>query len=283
VAGGAKEAVVRVLLSAVVALSLATLAGCTSAGPPAAPSADRAPAAESASSATVTGLDPPAVGNCRVLSPDALEEPTDDSPTVPCRGPHTAETFAVGEFTGRLAQVAVDDERLSEEVLDRCERRFRRYVGADASLALRTVLTWAWFRPFPEAWEAGARWYRCDLVAADADGLLELRGRAHGVLLGRPADRWLLCAVGERVGDAPRVPCDQPHSWRAVTTVVLGDAAAPWPGARRAELRTRDFCSDSVGAWLGYPVDYAYGFTWLGRAEWQAGNRRSVCWARTDR
>ena len=45
---------------------------------------------------------------------------------------------------------------------------------------------------------------------------------------------------------------------------------------------TRDFCSDSVGAWLNYPVDYDFGYTWFHEAEWEAGNRRSVCWAKTE-
>ena len=49
------------------------------------------------------------------------------------------------------------------------------------------------------------------------------------------------------------------------------------------EVRSRDFCSDSVGAWMNYPVDYEFGYTWFHEAEWQAGNRRSVCWSKTDR
>ena len=274
----------RGLSSAVLVVALVLLvAACTGAEPAAPTDPDGPPAAGSSSDRAATDVAPPEVGSCRALAAAAIEQPDDDSPTVPCGSPHTTETFAVGRFDGRLAEAGVDDERLSSEVLDGCERRFRRYVGADASLALRTVLTWAWFRPTPEAWEAGARWYRCDLLAQDAGGLRELRGQARGVLLGRPDDRWLLCAVGARVADAPRVPCDEPHDWRAVTTVVLGDELAAWPGDRRVEVRTRDFCSDSVGAWLGYPVDYAYGYTWLGRAEWRAGNRRSVCWARTGR
>ncbi len=54
-----------------------------------------------------------------------------------------------------------------------------------------------------------------------------------------------------------------------------------YPGDRVAETRTRDFCSKSVGAWLNYPVDYDYGYTWFHEAEWKAGNRRSICWAKT--
>jgi hypothetical protein len=29
-------------------------------------------------------------------------------------------------------------------------------------------------------------------------------------------------------------------------------------------------------------VDYDYGYTWFHQAEWKAGNRRSICWAKTD-
>jgi hypothetical protein len=52
---------------------------------------------------------------------------------------------------------------------------------------------------------------------------------------------------------------------------------------RVVEARSRDFCSKSVGAWLDYPVDYDFGYSWFHQPEWSAGNRRSVCWARTDR
>jgi hypothetical protein len=67
-----------------------------------------------------------------------------------------------------------------------------------------------------------------------------------------------------------------------VTTIVLGKADDDYPGDRLVEVRTRDFCSESVGAWLNYPVDYDYGYTWFHEAEWKAGNRRSICWAKTD-
>lgn len=261
------------------AVAVALLTGCTGAAPLG--SAGTGP--DAAVPGTVAAVAAPEAGTCRALPAAAVERPDDSSPAVPCRDPHTAETFAVGEFGDRLATAGIDDARLSERVLDVCGRRFRRTVGADESLALRTVLTWAWFRPSPEAWEAGARWYRCDLLAQDPEGLRELQGSAQGVLLGRPEDRWLLCASGEQLAEAPRVACDRPHDWRAVTTVVLGGPGEVYPGDRVVEVRTRDFCSDSVRGWLGYPVAFDYGYTWLGSAEWQAGERRSTCWARTGR
>ncbi|MEZ5193739.1 MAG: hypothetical protein R2734_15400 [Nocardioides sp.] len=66
-----------------------------------------------------------------------------------------------------------------------------------------------------------------------------------------------------------------------MTTIKLGEPGDPYPGGRVVEVRTRDFCSTSVGVWLNYPVDYDFAYTWFHEAEWKAGNRRSVCWART--
>ncbi|MGI8646287.1 MAG: septum formation family protein, partial [Nocardioides sp.] len=105
---------------------------------------------------------------------------------------------------------------------------------------------------------------------------------AEGVLLGRPDDKWLVCVNGESVDASPKIPCSEEHSWRAVTTIKLGESEDEYPGDRLVEVRTRDFCSDSVGAWLNYPVTYDFGYTWFHESEWAAGNRRSVCWAKTD-
>ena len=44
-----------------------------------------------------------------------------------------------------------------------------------------------------------------------------------------------------------------------------------------------DRWADSVGAWLNYPIDFEFGYTWFHEGEWKAGNRRTVCWAKTDR
>jgi hypothetical protein len=149
---------------------------------------------------------------------------------------------------------------------------------------MRTVLSWAWFRPSKDAWVDGARWYRCDVVGGgeQSASYVELPRTAKGILLGEPADRWMVCADGDSVDAGPKIPCSEPHQWRAVTTIKLGEVDDGYPGDRQVEVLTRDFCSDSVGAWLNYPVTYDFGYTWFHQAEWEAGNRRSVCWARTE-
>ena len=99
----------------------------------------------------------------------------------------------------------------------------------------------------------------------------------EGLLHGRFADRPPEGHGRFRVGDfvAPAIFRHEE------VDIQVGEAGEEYPGDRVVEVKTRDFCSDSVGAWLNYPVDYDYGYTWFHEAEWEAGNRRSVCWAAT--
>jgi hypothetical protein len=225
----------------------------------------------------------PALGACRVLKPKDVVKPADASAVVACSDPHTAETYAVGDLPGDFDDVEYDDKALGAWAYRTCSHGFQKFLGADDSLVMRTVVSWAWFRPSKDAWDDGARWYRCDVVGGGEQSreYVALPTSAKGLLLGRPKDSWMVCAVGDTVAGSVKVPCTEKHDWRAVTTITLGKAKTAYPGDRLSEVKTRDFCSKSVGAWLNYPVDYDFGYTWFHKAEWNAGNRRSVCWAKT--
>jgi hypothetical protein len=227
----------------------------------------------------------PDLGVCRVLTPEDVTRPSNDSDPVDCSQKHTAQTFAVGPLPPGFANATYDSDHVTSFAYRYCSTRFLSFTGADESLAMRTIVSWAWFRPSQGAWEAGARWIRCDVIGGgdQTKGYVALPTDAKGLLLGRTEDQWLVCAEGATVAGAVKVPCDQKHDWRAVTTIVLGTAGDPYPGDSVVQQRTKDFCSKSVGAWLDYPVDYDFGYSWFQSPEWDAGNRRSVCWARTDR
>lgn len=226
----------------------------------------------------------PEVGACRVLTPDDVGQPSNDSGTVSCRDAHTAETYEVGALPTQFAHASYDDPDVAAWAYQSCSRKFIQFTGADESLAMRTILSWVWFRPSSDAWDRGARWYRCDVIGGgdQVRSYVDLPTTAKGLLLGRPKDEWMVCADGTTVSGSVKVPCSEKHDWRAVTTIVIGKADTAYPGDHAVQVRTRDFCSKSVGAWLDYPVDYNFGYSWFDRAEWNAGNRRSVCWARTD-
>lgn len=231
-------------------------------------------------------VEPPETKACRVLDAEAIAAASDDTDTVECSETHNAETFYVGELdkADGADDLAYDDPSLGARVYEECNARYIKFVGATRSLALRTVIDWAWWRPSEAAWEEGARWFRCDVVGGNEESaeLVDLPETAKGVLLGIPPPKWMLCADGPVVAEAPKVACNQKHVWEAVSAVVMGKPTAKWPGQRVIEVNSRDYCSDWVGAWLNYPLDYEYGYTYFGRAEWEAGNRQSVCWAKPD-
>lgn len=226
----------------------------------------------------------PDLGACRLLDAEAISAPSNDTASVDCADEHTAMTYAVGPLPTALADAAVDyeSEDLGAFAFKTCSKKFIKLLGADESLAMRTVLSWAWFRPSKAAWDKGARWYRCDVVGGgdQIKELLPLPEKVAG-LLARPKDDWLVCAQGPTVDGSVKVPCTAPHDWRAISTIKLGEPEDEYPGDRVVEVKTRDYCSDQVGAWLNYPIDYDFGYTWFHEPEWKAGNRRSVCWAKT--
>ena len=230
-------------------------------------------------------METPELGACRTLTPEDIAEPDNADAVVPCGVDHTAQTFAVGTFPTDVAEGGYMNPDLGAYVYETCSRQFEKFLGGDESAVMRSTLTWAWFRPSENAWEQNARWYRCDVVAGTeaSEELRTLPKTAKGVLLGRPDDQWMMCANGENVAGSEKVPCSEPHEWRAVTTIKVGREDDPYPGDRLVEVRSRDFCSDSVGAWMNYPVDYEFGYTFFREADWKAGNRRSICWARTDK
>ncbi|MFN8191955.1 MAG: septum formation family protein [Nocardioidaceae bacterium] len=226
----------------------------------------------------------PEVGACRMLTPGDVELPSNATRTVPCTEPHTAETFLVDELPDDLVDDDYDDPALGAFAYQSCGKAFMAFTGGDDSQVMRAVVSWAWFRPSQSAWDSGARWYRCDIVGGgpQSASYVLLPDDASQLLYGRPEDDWLACATGDKFAGSTKVPCSEKHDWRAVTTIKLGEPPDPYPGDKVAQTKTRDYCSDSVGAWLGYPVEYDFAYTWFHQAEWEAGNRRSVCWARTD-
>ncbi|QCW50626.1 hypothetical protein FE634_09715 [Nocardioides dongxiaopingii] len=258
----------------VVATLAALLAGCgtpTQADPDADPD-------------QVDAVETPELGACRLLTIEEISAPSDATRTVDCSQKHTAQTYAVGELPDELRESEYDAPEVGEFAYRTCNTKLSAFLGADESLAMRTILSWAWFRPSEKAWDEGARWYRCDVVGGgeQSAALVPLPETAEGLLQGRPDDAWMACVAEPAFAGSKKIPCSQEHQWRAVTTIKLGEAADPYPGDRLSEVQSRDFCSKSVLAYLNYPVEYDFAYTWFHESEWNAGNRRSVCWARTS-
>ena len=148
----ARAAVAAVLAAVVV------LAGCSS-----------EPQGENVDPDQVDSTEVPELGACRMLTPADVEQPANATRTVDCDDKHTAETFAIGELPDEFDDVEYDDGKLGEYAYRTCTEKFEKFLGAtDESLVLRTIVSWAWFRPSEKAWADGARWYRCDVIGGNA-------------------------------------------------------------------------------------------------------------------
>jgi hypothetical protein len=224
----------------------------------------------------------PQVGLCRNLTAKDIAASSNEEAPVDCADPHDAETYASGPLPDKFAHVAYDDASVGDWVYLTCTDRLQHHLGTDESTLMRSILTWVWFRPTQAAWSAGARWYRCDLVGGQAPAYVDLPTTTDNLLRGKNlSDQWMVCAKGASVDSGTRVPCAQPHDWRAVTTIKVGEPEDTYPGDDAVRAKTAQYCSGSVSAYLGYPAAYDYGYTWFGQDQWDAGNRRSVCWAKT--
>ncbi len=255
----------------------AVLAGCTTDAPQARPEARPS---------TTTAAPPPApptprAGSCHALSFAEATNPVDSGGTLPCRKPHTSVTFEVGPLDplvdGHL--LAVDSRTVQAQIASSCQDLPGKLLGGDRTAQRLSRFEVVWFSPSLEEADAGANWYRCDVVALASTGkLLPLPARIKGVLDEPGAlDRFGTC--GNKAPDRPgfaRVACAQKHSWRAVDAVDLPRNARYLDKA--VTSRGDATCEDVAAARAAGALKYTWSFEWPTEAQWKAGQRHGYCW-----
>ena len=267
------------LVTVLVTVLAAVLAGCT--GPTGAPAGDSTPSTSSSSSSSTPveteAPDPgpnPEVGECHALSMRQAVAVVGRTAPVPCRRPHTAQTFFVGRLdltTGSGFTRRPDSQAAQRQMSRACTTRLPRHLGrTPRELRLRMVRA-VWFGPSQARADAGADWFRCDIVAVASPGtLLRLPRRTKGW------DAPAMCATA-----APgtrgfrRVACGAKHSWRAVATVDIPGRKLPTRDAVAA--RMDPVCRD-VAAAATDDLDFTWSQESPTREQWDAGQRYGICW-----
>ncbi len=267
------------------------LAGCSddAAAPGSAPSSSPTTAAAGTGGPTgaatpAVPVEPPPTATCYRLSYDDAVAPTSSAEPVRCADPHTAVTFDSGPLDtvvdGHL--LAVDSQRVQDDVAERCPAALVDFVGGGPDALRLSMLRSVWFTPSLEEADAGASWYRCDVVAlAGAERLAELTPPMRGVLsteAGR--ERFGMCGTAEPgTPDFSRVLCSAPHSWRAVQVVDLaGGEPAAYPGEEAARARGQEPCEAAGREAAEDPLDFSWGYEWPDAEQWRAGQRHGLCW-----
>lgn len=260
--------------------ALLLLAGCTGDGaeepadaPPPSPTPTALPTAEA-----VPG--PPARACYRLAYDEALA-PTNERTPVDCGQEHTSQTYAVGELDALVGGhlLAVDSQRVRTQVATACPAALRGFVGGSEADQRLSMLRAVWFTPTVEESDAGASWYRCDVIAVGGDEqLAPVTGRLGGALA-TPAgrERWGMC--GTAAPDArgfTRVVCSAEHSWRAVAVVDL--PAGDYPGVDVVRDRGQQPCEDAGLDAADDPLDYQWGYEWPTAKQWAEGQTFGRCW-----
>ncbi|WP_084557268.1 septum formation family protein [Hamadaea tsunoensis] len=228
----------------------------------------------------------PKAGECHA---DLDEQVSATVAPVDCAAEHVAETVYVGRFEGTVTQAAdapllrenatgADAEAQSRAYAE-CSDRATAYLGHpwfDVRLDLDVTL------PTAAAWQAGLRWFRCDLVQTGW-GLADPVARK-----GSLKDAWLPTACADLSGaDWPQVDCAKKHDGE-YAGAFLAPAAAKKP-AGKAMDPLHDKCFDLIAPYLGVSrakVDYTVGDAlWFADdfAYWSSGRRTVHCFIWLDK
>ncbi|WP_235558728.1 septum formation family protein [Nocardioides sp. Leaf285] len=270
------------------ALVLPLLAACSGGSGEPQPSSSSTPSGSGSASVSPTPTAPPtaepvarpAEGACYRLSYAAALAPTVDARPVDC-GDDTARTFAVGTVDalagGHL--LAIDSDRVQAAVARTCPERLAGFLGGTQADRRLSMLRAVWFTPTVEESDAGADWYRCDVIALAADErLAPLTGVLAGVLdteAGRA--RYGVCGTAEPgTAGFSRVVCSRPHSWRAISVVDLGTGA--YPGVDTVRTRGEAPCEDAGRDAAADPLSFRWGYEWPTAEQWADGQTYGLCW-----
>jgi hypothetical protein len=231
----------------------------------------------------------PAEKVCYQLNSDNPPDVTKWPPSVKCTESHTIETVHVGMFTGDDASrtsVPPGGGPGRRKAYEDCAATTKTFLGDDWRTGRDELFL---STPTDTQWEAGARFYRCDLVEYKDLDSFEIVNRSSSMegALGGSKQLGLFCfAATEKSGSIDTmvaVDCAAAHNsefsgvWEAPDQTFPDDATA----RRNLELAG---CKGVTAAFAGIPNDgnfqyrtgqITFPFT---KADWELGNRGVRCY-----
>jgi hypothetical protein len=256
----------------------------------AASSTSSSSAASSAASPSAASPTPvpaaPKVSACYRLSTAELTRPTNASAPISCRARHNARTVYVGRLDTVVDghSVAVDSRIAQRQLATTCPRKLASYLGGSATERDLSRFNVVWYSPTLQQSDAGAAWFRCDLVAfADASRLYDLPRKRPSLrhVLDRPGALGTYGLCGTAAPGArgfKRVICDRKHSWQAIDTLGIA-GGKKYPGTAAVRRAGSSRCKDEARAKAPDTLKFQYGWEWPSAAQWARGQHYGYCWA----
>ena len=256
------------------------LTACTAS--PTKPVSDSTPSASPTPTETTEPPDPgprPRVGECHLLSFGQAVAVVGRTEPVTCKRKHTAETYFVGrlDLATKAGHVRrVDSRAAQRQARYTCTARLPKHLGRTPRELRLSMAQSVWFTPSPKRAEAGADWFRCDVVVvAGPQRLLPLPREHEG--LGR-------CAGGRDVRDRrarhPGVPARRLRGEARVAGRLHGRHPRHEAADRSTAVadRMEGPCGDAARSRASDPLDFTWSQESPTQEQWDAGQRYGICW-----
>ena len=172
-----------------------------------------------------------------------------------------------------------------------CSTQAKDYLGGDwrtGRMELFLVL------PSELHWDAGARWYRCDIVEyrdLEDFAVVDRNGSMKGGLLGA-SDLKLGCATvtasGDSIDKVLPIACSTAHNGEFTGVYDHPDGEYPTDATARSKANL-DGCRAVVAAYTGVPNDKDFQYragqvaSPFSKAAWEIGNRGVRCYVWTPK
>jgi hypothetical protein len=224
----------------------------------------------------------PRVGDCHAMTLQQVTETSAEDTSTDCLHRPTTITVAVGDLRVKGRKVAAGSPAAQDLMRRTCEPKAAAWLGAGPGELRTSRLTAVWFVPAPEQVQAGATWFRCDVIGFDrGDHLFPLPppNELKGALKGDGGARYALCGTAKPGAKGfQRVTCSLKHSWRAISAIELAGPKA-YPGVAAVRAGGTDRCSKQARDASGGAMKYDYGWEWPTKQQWAAGQHYGYCWA----
>lgn len=213
----------------------------------------------------ITSIQAPKVGECHAMSLKRVDDYADPRRPVSCSKPHTSITFGVVQAQTPLA--GLSQPVLTGMATDACTKLEIQTLGRSVIRRATTVYDFIFFQPTVAQMQAGAQWFRCDLVIFSPSRLLPMpRHLSHPAIPRHRSDSTERCLTSAHY----TTPCSTKHAYRPIHVVQFKPLAYP----TRAERR-------EAGAVLC--PDRTRHVAWSPEATWNAGDRVMLCFAKTSK
>ena len=213
----------------------------------------------------------PEVGECHAISFRQAVSAIGRTDPVACRREHTAQTFFVGRVRGDLGSA-----RAQRRIREACTSRLPAHLGRTPRELRLGMAQAVWFTPSPRRAEAGADWFRCDVVVvARPRTLLPLPRRTKGWGAGEAPALQMCATAAPGSPGFTRVTCAADHAWVAVASVDLPGKRLP--KAAQVADRMDPTCRDAARA-RTEELDFSWTQEGPTRERWDAGLRYGICW-----